>query len=46
MRFAPAWASAATSAAVARFAADLADLVERDGLASAPPGALRVGLRG
>jgi len=34
------------AAAVARFAADLADLVERDGLAAAPPDSLRVTLRG
>jgi hypothetical protein len=34
------------AAAVARFAADLADLVERDGLGAAPPDALRVRLRG
>ena len=34
------------AAAVAKFAADLADLVERDGLAAAPPDALRVRLRG
>ena len=34
------------AAAVARFAGDLADLVERDGLAAAPPDALRVRLRG
>jgi uncharacterized protein len=34
------------AAAVARFAADLADRVERDGLAAVPPDALRVGLRG
>jgi uncharacterized protein len=34
------------TAAVARFAAEMADLVERDGLAAAPPDALRVRLRG
>jgi uncharacterized protein len=34
------------AAGVARFAADLADLIERDGLAAAPPEALRIRLRG
>jgi uncharacterized protein len=34
------------AAAIARFAADLADLVERDGLTAAPPDVLRVRLRG
>jgi uncharacterized protein len=36
---------AVEAAQVARFAAELADLIERDGLAAAPPAALRFTLR-